>query len=119
MLVCNKAPDKTDGREDGRVYVGSPLGDKARVFGAGRGGDMVAGTRGSWSQCISSQEAEAAGRMLVPKSNFPFSTQAGAYLSTHVEIREQICGGGSPSRDQTAALRFGGKPLYPLSCFRF
>lgn len=63
--------------------MGSPLGDKARVFGAGRGGDMVAGTRGSWSQCISSQEAEAAGRMLVPKSNFPFSTQARAYLSTH------------------------------------
>lgn len=85
----------------------------------GRGGGGGHGGRNTRSQCISSQEAEAAGRMLVPKSNFPFSTQARAHLSTHVEIREQVCGGGSPSRDQTAALRFGGKPLYPLSCFRF
>lgn len=57
----------------------------------------AAGAGGSWSQCISSQEAEAAGRMLVPKSNFPLSTQAHAHRSTHVEVREQVCGGGSPA----------------------
>lgn len=57
----------------------------------------AAGTRGSWSQCISRQEVEAAGRMLVPKSNFPLSTQARAHRSTHVEVREQVCRGGSPS----------------------
>lgn len=65
---------------------------------------LQSGSRGSWKD---------AGAQI--KLSF-FHTSA---CSTHVEIREQVCGGGSPSRDQTAALRFGGKPLYPLSCFRF